>query len=296
MATTRMEKLHRLVEKSEKNNSFSGGLIVSENDSVIYSAGIGYADIEKKVLNDTSTIFNIASVGKLFTQILILQLLEREKLNLDDKLSKFFSSFNSDEMRDITIFHLLDHRSGLDDVYVHPEYIAGVRNNIPNFQDQMVKLISQEKLGFEPGEERSYSNSGYYLLGALASHIEGKSLADLMKERIFAVLDMNNSGSALNGDFVEGQAKPYKKNWLGKPKEVTITLPGDPPSGAGSQFASTADLYRFYQSILNDNRLLKDSTKSLIFNHYKAMEFDSIKHSGWINGYVGGTIEDGVLK
>jgi CubicO group peptidase (beta-lactamase class C family) len=154
-------------------------------------------------------------------------------------------------------------------------------------QAEVVKIIAKEKLKFMPGSKNDYSNSGYYLLGAIASKVENKPFAEVVKNRIFIPLKMVNSGFAKTGEYVQNHALPYEKKG-DEIKQLKPELIGEPPSGAGSEYCSSADLYKFYSSIVNDNKLLTDTSKTLLFNHYLMGKWNDILTSEKIFGFVGG--------
>ncbi len=273
--------LIRIVEDAGNKEEFSGTVLVAKEDSIVMIKSAGYADKEEKVRNGTNTKFNIASTGKLFTRIVILQLIQEGKLSLDDTIGRFFTGFDQEYASRISIFHLLDHRSGLGDVYVTKKYA-----NPENYtsEENVVKLIAQEKPEFIPGTKDKYSNSGYYLLGAIISKVTGKSFAEAVTERIFKPLTMINSGFAKTGDIVQGHAAPYKKNG----KRSVIALIGEPPTGAGSEYSTVTDLYRVFYSMMSDNTLLSDASKASLFNRFQPGSWEEIKRSGKITGYLGG--------
>jgi CubicO group peptidase (beta-lactamase class C family) len=276
--------LEHLILNENKLGNFSGSVIVAEKQKIILSTSVGFGDRENNILIDSTTKFNIASVGKLFTQIVILQLIQEKRISLDDGIGKFFSGFNNPDADKITVSDLINHRSGLGDVYVSKEYQQNGNYSSP---EKVVAIIAKEKLDFIPGTKMQYSNSGYYLLGAIASKIEAKSLAQIMNDRIFIPLRMTNSGFSKTGDSVEGHAIAYERKGS-KAKRVNPGLIGDIPSGAGSQYSSSADLFKLFASIISDNTLLRDSSKALLFNHYVPASWEEIKKSGKIFGFVGG--------
>ena len=276
--------LSSIIKQEENNGNFSGVVLIAKGDSVVFIKGAGFADREANILNDTNTIFNIASTGKLFTRIVILQLIQEGKLSLDDKIGKFFDGFDQPNADQITILHLLEHTSGLGDVYVSDEYLQPENySSVSN----VVKLIAKEKLKFAPGSGDRYSNSGYYLLAAIASKIEGKPFENVYTERILSPLNMSNTGFAKTGDMVPYQAIPYamKRGKIVRPKTTTV---GEPPTGAGSEYSTVSDLFKIYRSIIKDEVLLSDKSKAILFNHFKPGDWNEILQSGKITGYLGG--------
>ena len=167
------KSLDSLIQKESESGDFSGAVIVAEKDKIIFAKSVGFANREKAILNDTTIKYNIASVGKIFTQVILLQLIEEGKIKLTDKIGDFYTGFNKPNANQITVLHLLTHTAGLQDVYVSKEYI---KLNDLSDQERVVEIIANEKLKFIPGSKTDYSNSGYYLLGAIASKVENKHL------------------------------------------------------------------------------------------------------------------------
>lgn len=279
-----IHSLDSLIREESKKLNFSGTVIIAEKDKIILSKSVGFADKDSAILNDTAIKYNIASVGKLFTQVIILQLIEENKIKLTDSIGKFFAGFNRTGADKITVFHLLMHSAGLRDVYVSGKYMKLTDHTS---QKEVVKLIANEKLKFTPGSKVAYSNSGYYMLGAIASHVENKPFSEVVSDRIFTPLKMHSSGFSKTGEYVPNHALPYKRKGS-KIRQLKPKLIGDFPSGAGSEYCSAADLYKFYISVLTDNRLLTDYSKGLLFNHYLPNPWSEVISSGKIFGFVGG--------
>jgi CubicO group peptidase (beta-lactamase class C family) len=279
--------LDSIVESEAGKKNFSGSVMVIEEGDIILSKSVGSADNNHNIKNDLNTKFNIASVGKLFTKIVILQLAEEGSIKFTDSIGHFFPGFESSPAIKITVADLLNHRAGLGDVYNSREYRKLVKNNEPEFQEKVVSVISKEKLKFIPGTKTAYSNSGYYLLGAIASIADNKSFEAVIADRIFKPLTMDNSGFAKTGDDINGHAIPYKYK-SGKLSELHADLIGDRPSGAGSQYSTAPDLAKIYLSVLYDNVLIKEHSKGLLFNNLEPIIWADMKKSGKIVGFVGG--------
>ncbi len=281
--------LQEVIQKEADKNNFSGSVMILENNNSILAKSVGFADYNQEIKNELSTKYNIASVGKLFTKTIIFQLISDGKLSLDDPVSKFYDSFNTPPYNKLTIDDLINHKAGLRDVYVSSGYIELVENNDPDFQNEVVKIISKEELLFTPGTDTEYSNSGYYLLGAIVSNVEEKSFEEVVTDRIFEPLEMNNSGFSRTGDFIKDHAKLYISKWWGlKIEENEVDLKGDRPSGAGGQYSTVGDLAKLYSSLVYDNVLLTDIYKGLLFGNSENQNWEDIQKSGKIVGYVGG--------
>jgi CubicO group peptidase (beta-lactamase class C family) len=138
------------------------------------------------------TLFHMASVTKPFVATSIVQLLEQEKLSLDDRVVEYLPYF---EMKDeryatLTIRQFLTHSSGMPDVedyhWDEPEYDEGAL-------ERYVRSLTDRELLFEPGKKFSYSNLAFEVLGDLIAKVSGQSFADYVKEHILLPLGMNDS-------------------------------------------------------------------------------------------------------
>jgi len=175
-------KLNSLMIDCSEIDLFSGTILVAKDGKTVFEKSYGYADIEKNILNTNLTKYNIGSIGKTFTAIMILQLIQENKISLEDKLSRHMNFFPTEISSTVSIKHLLTHSSGLGDFLMTPEYEKN-KENYKQLND-LIKFISKQKLIFEPGTDNRYSNSGYAILGGIIENVTGKSYTDNLSERI----------------------------------------------------------------------------------------------------------------
>lgn len=109
--TNLSDKLSKYMQAQTDVNGFGGTVLIARKDTVLLQEAYGLADYEWNIKNTIDTKFQLASVTKQFTATAILQLAEKGKLSLDDKLNKFFPDFPNAES--VTIHMLLSHSSGL---------------------------------------------------------------------------------------------------------------------------------------------------------------------------------------
>ena len=184
-------------------------LAVIERGKTVYERGYGLANLEHGVPITPRTVFDLGSTSKQFTAAAILLLAKDGKLSLDDDVRKHVPEV-PDYGTPITIRHLLHHTSGLRD-YIEVMVLGGFQfEDWTTDRDALAALSRQRALNFRPGEEHSYSNSGYFLLSVIAERASGKSLGDFARERIFAPLDMAST-EVLNDHtrVVPGRATGY---------------------------------------------------------------------------------------
>lgn len=177
-----------LLQKQTAQN-FSGVLLVAENGKKIYHNAIGYREFaDKKILKETD-IFELASVSKQFTAMIIMMLKEKGKLKYDDLLEKYIDI----PYRGITIRHLLTHTSGLPDYqnimdkYWDKSKVAGNADCI----EYLNKYVPLKR--FDPGAKYEYSNTGYLMLASVAEKISGKDFIELCRKWIFGKLKMKST-------------------------------------------------------------------------------------------------------
>jgi CubicO group peptidase (beta-lactamase class C family) len=176
--------------------------VVRGND-VIVSKGYGYADLAARLPATADTIYDIASITKLFTSIAILKLVQSGKLDLGDDLASLLPEFpDAEQAKKITVRHLLSHTSGLTDyVVAHTEYwLAGGK---PVDAAYVLGFLSGRPLEFEPGSNWSYSSTGFYLLGMIVERVSGKPYGQYVRDEIAAPLGLTATAPC---DMVFGSA------------------------------------------------------------------------------------------
>lgn len=278
--------LDSFMNKCAEIDLFSGTVLAAVNGNVIFEKSYGYSDRENNILNSSDTKYNIGSIGKLFTAVLILQLAQENRLSLDDNIGKYLSLFNQDVSQNVSISNLLKHNSGFGDYINNPDFMQNREKYREN--SDLLNLISREQLLFPPGQEFSYSNSGYVILGAVVEMVSGKSYTENLNERILKPLEMNSSGFLYIEDTDPLKSVGYIKNIKGIPSDNNRFAVQ--PSPAGGMYSTAGDLLKFDLSLMNDNNLLSDKFKIILINGFdelKDISFAEFK-SKCGNAYAGG--------
>ncbi|HTQ66699.1 MAG TPA: serine hydrolase domain-containing protein [Puia sp.] len=173
----------------------------------IWSKGYGYADVEKKVPMQPSTICSICSISKLFTSISVMQLVEQGKVRLDDSISADLPSFNLkqqySESGPITIRSLLSHSSGLPREADFP-YWSAPDFYFPSEKEVNDKLGGQQTL-YPASTYFQYSNLGMTILGELVEHVSGMPYQQYVEENILNPLKLKNTHPYLPKDLWGGK-------------------------------------------------------------------------------------------
>ncbi|HEX8129643.1 MAG TPA: serine hydrolase domain-containing protein [Pyrinomonadaceae bacterium] len=220
---------------------------VSQNGKLVVSRAYGSADLERDVPLSPSSIFDIGSVRKQFVAAAVLLLVEDGRLSLSDDIRKHFPEL-PDYGRKITVDHLLTHTSGIRDW-------TGLRPLAGGKVDDVVSLILRQRgLNFAPGEEWSYSNSGYVLLTDLVARTSGMSFPDFTRKRLFEPLGMKTTMSPSDlRDVIKNRALGYVKEGTGW--QVGMYVGNERGSGgAGAVLGTAADLV-IWNDALTSGRL-----------------------------------------
>jgi CubicO group peptidase (beta-lactamase class C family) len=236
---------------------FSGVVLVAEKGKPVYHKAFGLANRETKTPNTIDTRFDIGSMNKSMTKVLILKLVNEGKLKLNDKLGQYLKGFPKEASEKITIEHLLNHQSGYGD-YHTPEYWE-----IPLKDKSLQKALSHIQrlpLLFEPGTEREYSNAGYVLLGLIAEKATEKPYYDLIESYIIKPLGLKNT--YLRDKYsVPDRAIGYFKNFKGEIRSNEDF--GEIPTPAGGFYSTTSDMLNFYIAFHYGEKLWNEKTRSL---------------------------------
>lgn len=246
-----------LVKQYQDLDIFSGIVLVAEKGIPVYHKAFGLADRENNVQNTVNTLFDIGSMNKTFTSIVIKQLIKEGKLKYSDKLVDFVDGFNDPMVSKVTVEHLLNHESGFGD-YHRDGYF-----DLPKSEKTLNKIVDrvkEDELMFPPGEENEYSNTGYVLLGAIIEKVSGKSYFDNVKQRIIEPLGLKNTYVENLERFKNRVAYGYLYSPLGV-LEKNETLQ-DLPNPDGGFLSTTDDILKFYRSYYYDDVLLDESIKS----------------------------------
>jgi len=187
----------------EQEDDFSGVLSASNSSGIICQHTNGYRNKAEELLNTAETVFGVASGTKLFTGLALCKLLDDKKLALEDKLCDLLSFDLGQIDKEITVYHLLTHTSGVGD-YIDEEaddadeQLLNLYNKYPvqlwdrlEFYLQMITPLSPK---FKPGERYSYSNSGYILLGLVIEAVSGVPYQQFVHDIIIKPCKLERTG------------------------------------------------------------------------------------------------------
>lgn len=280
-----LQEIEALVKRHAELDLFSGTVIVADQGKAVYSAAYGDADKDRRIPNRIDTNFNIGSIGKTFTGVAIMQLVEGGKLKLDDTLGTFLPEFPFPEKDAITIQQLLNHSSGLGDYMTHEDY----RQTMPQIDSiaDILPLIHSQKPMLPPGEQFSYSNSGMVLLGAIIEKVSGLGYGEYLQRHIFEKAGMTGSRLAQEHEALANRSIGYivspRGGYVSNRREIM------PASADGGLRTTAPDLLRFDQALVGTT-LLNNDSKQRMFTPVGPAPFYA---SGWFTKQVDGHLAVG---
>ncbi|EDP69763.1 beta-lactamase [Flavobacteriales bacterium ALC-1] len=299
---SKTEQITKLIDTYTEYKTFNGSVLVSKNGKVIYKKGFGYANMEWNIPNAPNTKHRLGSITKQFTGMLILQLAEEGKIDLQAPITKYLPDYPKASGDIITTHHLLTHTSGIPNYTSFPGFFQNDSRD-PSTPTEFVKTFSKMELDFKPGEKFSYSNSAYFLLGAIIEKISGKSYEQMLQEKIFTPLDMKDSGFDHHATILKNRATGYEKSGgeFVNSRYLDMSL----PYAAGSLYSTVEDLYLWDQALYTNTLLSKASMDLFFGEHVKAWNghygygwgiasapigntkesIETISHGGGINGF-----------
>ncbi len=263
------------------------GLVLVSGDST-FSAAYGYANIEKKILVDTTTLFQLGSVGKLFTAIAVLQQVEAGKLDLQADVNQYVSGFKTAPPgRPITLFDLLTHTAGLDDRVIG--YLARSEKEVKPLDEHLRERMPPSFQS--PGIEINYSNYGYALAGHVVESVTGMDFKEYVKQRIFAPLGMTRTTYLLPDTYQElaSYAHGYR---IRDTYEEVICYPRH-ATPAGSALSCVADMTKLLKEFLAPTgKIISDTSMTKLMrrqftSHPLLMGYTLGMEEQHINGYHG---------
>ena len=261
----------------------SASVIVIQNGKVAFVKSYGYSDLENEVLATPNTNYRIASVTKQFTALAIMLLVQQEKISYQTTLTDIFPEFPS-YGKDITISHLLTHRSGL---VKYNRFIEEGRTTQMLDKDVLQGLLATDSTYFPPGTKYAYSNTGYAVLAQVIERISAVSFSDFMKREIFQPLKMEHSTILESGEEIKNRAYGYivkDTAIIAKDQSITSAIQGD-----GGVYTSVLDYYKWDQALYSDKLLPQTALGNAIYHYDENGKSNDRGYGfGWIVNYHNG--------
>lgn len=260
---SKQDKLNDLVMELSIETEFNGLIYVEKNGNALLETSFSSTTDSIQLLNGKSKI-QLASLTKLFTEVLVLRLVEEGKLQLDGTISTYRKSFNPSFGKKITIQNLMQMQSGLPRELDDQNLFSTLKFDCIGYAGTFLDSIPDFELVFEPGTETQYSNLNYWLLGSIVESVTHFTLEEAYDHYIFTPLNMDDSGYVPNGDMTKGYKKVDDKWNIDKVNYQSRYA-------SGGAYSSMEDLKKLTRALL-ENKLLGNTGDDHIFGANATLE------------------------
>ena len=273
-----------LIRQEMENHHVQGlSIALVDDQQIVWAQGFGYADVSKKIRATPETVYPAGSIAKLFTIIAALQLVEQNKINLDQPLQAYLPEFSIKtrfpDAGPITPRSIMTHHSGLPS-----DRLQRIISRKPMPFSDGVKAIHDEYVAYPPNFVFSYSNLAMRVLGSMVEKVSDRDFVSYMGESVLGPMGMKTASFVPRPDIKPLLSKGYIEG-----KETEDFLLRDLPSPDGPLYASAMDLSRFIQmvfahGIAGHEKILNSGTLSEMLrpqNGHVLLDLDFQIGLGW---------------
>lgn len=254
--------LEALIVKS----GFSGTALVTQGNEVLLHKGFGMAERSFETPCGADTRYRIASITKLFTSTLIVQLASEGKLNLDKTIGVYLPHYAGPAKDRSTLRQLLHHTSGVENFdksltsFSAAERVGMPAYQMPHTSDDLLNRFASGALGHEPGSVFDYNNADFVILGKIIEAVEASPYDQVLQRRILQPLKITSTGLFPERQIQPKLASTYYSD-AGQPLGNDLPVYAENWYAAGGMTSTTSDLFRFSQALFQGQLFLRHGFK-----------------------------------
>ena len=293
-----LERIEAIVTEAAEDPAAVGiSVAIGVGGRLIESYAAGLADVELEAPAAADTVYRIGSVTKPLTAALVLDLVERGEIGLDDDITGYVDFPTGEHV--VTVRHLLNHTSGIVSYTNVPAFwMTGAMRDLE--PDELLAYVRDMPFEFEPGEEFNYNNTGYYLLGLLIEDVTGQSYDEHLRERFTGPLGLSRTRYDDPEAVMAGRAQGYQL--VGEEIRPAMELAMRNPGAAGGLVSTAEDLVRWQMALAAGEVIGRDSYEMMItptelpdgsaanygFGYVigSLESFDMVQHGGGVHGFT----------
>jgi len=270
---------------------FAGAALVAKSGVPLLRQAWGLADREWAIAHRPTGKFRLGSLTKQFTAAAVLQLAERQKLSLEDEISRLFAKAPR-AWQGVQLFHLLTHTSGIASYTSIPGFFQQDAR-IDRTPEEIIALTQDTALQFAPGSRFKYNNTGYILLGHVIEAVSGKSYEDYIKDHILTPIGLADTGYDHHDMILPERVQGYRYE-DGRFKNAAF-LAMSVPYAAGSLYSTLDDLSAWQRALRAARPINARSVAMMFADHGHGYGFGwgvqqqfsrrHFVHAGGINGF-----------
>jgi CubicO group peptidase (beta-lactamase class C family) len=262
-----MDSLTDIADRVAERTGFTGVVRVDRDGVTEVCAAYGFADRAQEVRNTVDTRFATASGAKGWTALAVMSLVEQGTLRLDTTARSLLGDDLPLIADDVTVEHLLAHRSGIGD-YLDEDtmtdvkaYLMPVRvHTLASTEDYLSVLDGHPQVS-APGERFTYNNGGFVVLALIAERASGEPFHRLVADRVCEPAGLRDTGYLRSDELPGDAALGYL--WTDRPRTNVFHLPvlG---TGDGGIYSTAADLSRFWAALFAGEIVSVDAVAEMV--------------------------------
>jgi CubicO group peptidase (beta-lactamase class C family) len=266
------QRIDRFLTSLYRCGQFNGAILVKKGPDVLYAKAFGLADRQWNVKNTLDSKFLIGSVSKSYTALMVLILAGEGLIDLNATLNTYIPQYDGPGKNRVTIHQMLTHTSGIPDHGAIPD-LSKKRVRWIYDSDQYLELVKETSLKFEPGTGFQYSGIAYNLLAIMCEKVTHKGFADLLKERIFAPLRMNDT--SLNNNLALDPQRAFGyEYYLLEGYKLPSYISMDHCKGSGGILSTVEDMAKFNHECFEAQTLTsKELYQKMFTPHVKDWQY-----------------------
>jgi CubicO group peptidase (beta-lactamase class C family)/D-alanyl-D-alanine dipeptidase len=234
--------------KDEQLPAFSIALV--DDQHVVWAQGFGYADPDKRIPATAETVYRIGSVSKLFTDIGVMQLVERGELDLDAPIQTYLPDFHPQNPfgKNVTLRQLMSHRAGL----LREPPVGNYFDPSELSLAAMVQSLNDTALVYPPETHTKYSNAGVAVVGYVLEKQSGQPFATYLQHAVLDPMGLSSSAFQPEPQLISNLAKAYMWSYDGRAFQAPTFELGMAP--AGCMYSTVLDLGKFLSVLFDGGR------------------------------------------
>ncbi|KAB1154215.1 beta-lactamase family protein [Tenacibaculum aiptasiae] len=263
-------------EVTKKYGITGTAVAILKDGKVIYKKYQGKSNLEYNIPISEQSLFRMHSLSKIFVSVGIFQLIEKNKISLEDKISKYLEDLPQ-SWKHIKIKHLLSHSSGLPDV---------IELESNSDEKAIAEIIYKKEKRFKPGDKADYNQTNFWLLNRIIRKISKRDFKEFILKDQFDSNDKEARFSNIQ-EIIPHRISEYKPNKKGQLKNFYFKVPEYLYGAAGLHI--TLNKFIEWDKKLNDESLLKISSKKKMLAPFIYKKGKGFTEGGWdlqsLNGF-----------
>ncbi len=257
--------LSKRISEYATRRHFNGTILIEQHGKRLYSKSFGLASFQYDIPNTSSTKYKIASITKLFTATLILQLVDVNKLDLNQTISGYLPGYKGEAANRVKIINLLTATSGIEsnEKEIGSDDIPAAYAK-PYTSDQMLDRFCSGKLDNDPGKVWNYNNADYIILGKIIEAVYKRPYEQVLNGQILAPLNMRNTGMFGTIKIIKNLATVYMLNDSTRQIENMPGLYTENYWAAGGLYSTADDLLQFANALYSYKLIKKSSLEKML--------------------------------